>query len=82
MTLKSLVDNELYSQSPTTAFTGGLVGSPRQGHVHVHTAGSPAARERLGSRGRELGTGAGDGSWGRELGTAVACQPLARSLGD
>ena len=61
MTLKSLVDNELYSQSPTTAFTGGLVGSPRQGHVHVHTAGSPAVRERLGSRGRELGTGAGDG---------------------
>lgn len=67
MTLKSLVDNELYSQSPTIAFTGGLVGSPGQGHVHVHvhTAGSPAALERLGSRGQELGTGAGDGSWGR-----------------
>ena len=69
MTLKSLVDNELYSQSPTTAFTGGLVGSPRQGHVHVHTAGS-LQRESVweagdGSWGRELGTGAGDGSWGR-----------------
>ena len=61
MTLKSLVDNELYSQSSTVAFTEGLAGSPGQGHVHVHTAGSPAARERLG----RPGTGAGDRSWGR-----------------
>ena len=58
MTLKFLIETELYPRSPSAGFTRGPGGLPGEGRVLVHAAGSPATRERL-EPGRELN------DWGR-----------------
>lgn len=56
MTLKFLIEIELYPRSPSAGFTWGPGGLPGEGHVLVHAAGSPAMRECL-EPGWELNNG-------------------------